>query len=75
VTNALRFAVVFVALVVNAILTRLLEMVSPLQSRIPPQNFGVPRKGGCLRGEKLRRTLWRYGASVYAGPVVFDSER
>ena len=49
--------VVSLPAVVNCNLGRLLEMVFPLQSRIPPPYFGVARIGGCLRGEKLRRTF------------------
>lgn len=53
---------------VNRNLARLSEMVFPLQNQLPPHYFGVPGKGGCLRGEKRRRTLRR----LVTGDVTGD---
>lgn len=75
VTTAARFVLVVVALVVNVILTRLLEMVFPPEVSVPPHYFGVPRKKGGSGGKNLRRTLWRYEDSDVTVLVVFDSKR
>jgi len=44
---------------VNGNLVRLLELVFPPQNKLPHHYFGVPRIGGSLRGENIRRTLRR----------------
>ena len=43
----------------NGNLVRLLELVFPPQNKLPHHYFGVPRIGGSLRGENIRRTLRR----------------
>lgn len=61
--------------VVNVIFSKVIRGSFPPLKIDPAHNFGVPRKGGSLRGGNYRRTLRRYGDSVFSVPVVFDGNR